>query len=313
MSIKVMTYVWEHSTHRGSALLLLLAIADMADDNGDCYPGVARLAKKTRMTERNTQKLLQSLAQSNELKIDYNQGTHTRSGYTNLYTVVLPTRGERQFTRRQKEVSQRSPVKAYEVNASSPVEVSQRSPKPSVEPSVKKEPSVKTTTTIARSSGSSGLSASPETSPAISQSPELPAQSELPASKVALPKEEKSSAKKEESPADANGAADDGLALVTKAYEANIGLVTAVLADEFKDALNDYPAAWIVEAIGIAVKAEKRFWKYVLGILKKWQRDGKDTPAPAGNATAPVPVSTGKQQYVTFAENPFSAPETVKG
>ncbi len=53
MSIKVASYTWEHSQHKGSALLLLLAIADHAhEDGGGAYPSIGTLAAKIRMTPR---------------------------------------------------------------------------------------------------------------------------------------------------------------------------------------------------------------------------------------------------------------------
>ena len=69
MSIKVMTAVWEYSAHKGSDLLLLLAIADHADDAGVAYPSVPNLARKTRMTDRNVQLRLRALSHSKELDI----------------------------------------------------------------------------------------------------------------------------------------------------------------------------------------------------------------------------------------------------
>jgi len=94
MSIKIMSQVWEHSKHKGSPLLLLLAIADHADDDGHAYPGVERLAKKIRMTKRNTQIILTKLAKSGELEIQRNQGLTTKKGRTNLYHVNVKPRGE---------------------------------------------------------------------------------------------------------------------------------------------------------------------------------------------------------------------------
>jgi hypothetical protein len=76
MSIKIMSHVWEHSQHKGGDLLLLLAIADHADDQGIAFPSVARLAKKTRMTERNIQLLLKRLLSSRELTIHLGEGPH---------------------------------------------------------------------------------------------------------------------------------------------------------------------------------------------------------------------------------------------
>ena len=68
MSIKVMSQVWEHSRHKGSTLLLLLAIADFADDSGMAFPSRPVLAKKIRMSERSVQRLRQELYDSGELR-----------------------------------------------------------------------------------------------------------------------------------------------------------------------------------------------------------------------------------------------------
>jgi hypothetical protein len=83
MSIKVMSYVWEHCTVGGTELLCLLAIADFADDKGAAYPSVATLAKKIRMSERNTHYLLGKLIQSGDLEIERGAGPYG----CNLYRV----------------------------------------------------------------------------------------------------------------------------------------------------------------------------------------------------------------------------------
>lgn len=57
-------------------------------------------------------------------------------------------------------------------------------------------------------------------------------------------------------------------------YEENIGPLTPLLADALKDAEQTYPADWIAEAIEIAVKKNKRNWKYVEAILKRWKVEG---------------------------------------
>ncbi len=57
-------------------------------------------------------------------------------------------------------------------------------------------------------------------------------------------------------------------------YEENIGPLTPILADALKDAEQTYPADWIAEAIEIAVKKNKRNWKYVEAILKRWKVEG---------------------------------------
>ena len=50
MSIKIMSWVWENSPYRGAQLLIHLAFADHADDNGVCWPGQTSIAAKCRCT-----------------------------------------------------------------------------------------------------------------------------------------------------------------------------------------------------------------------------------------------------------------------
>lgn len=69
MSIEIMSKVWSNSNHKGSSLLLLLAIADNANNKGEAYPGIDYLARKVRMSRRQTQRLVQELDQSNELAV----------------------------------------------------------------------------------------------------------------------------------------------------------------------------------------------------------------------------------------------------
>jgi DnaD/phage-associated family protein len=61
---------------------------------------------------------------------------------------------------------------------------------------------------------------------------------------------------------------------VFRLYEENIGPLTPLLADALKDAEQTYPVEWIAEAIEIAVKKNKRNWKYVEAILKRWKVEG---------------------------------------
>jgi hypothetical protein len=54
MSIRVMTAVWDHADVSGGDLLVLLAMADFAaDDGGQVYARQETLAAKSRMTDRN--------------------------------------------------------------------------------------------------------------------------------------------------------------------------------------------------------------------------------------------------------------------
>lgn len=51
MSIRFINYVWEESPYEGRKLLLHLALADFANDEGVCFPSLKTLAKKARCTD----------------------------------------------------------------------------------------------------------------------------------------------------------------------------------------------------------------------------------------------------------------------
>lgn len=50
-------------------------------------------------------------------------------------------------------------------------------------------------------------------------------------------------------------------------YEQNIGLITPIIADELKAALNLYSEGWVRDAITEAAKLNKRNWRYISKIL----------------------------------------------
>jgi hypothetical protein len=81
-----MSRVWEKSEHVGSNLLMLLAIADFADDDGNAYPAVATLARKCRTSQRNANLILARLKSSGELAIRLNEGPKG----VNRYQIQFP-------------------------------------------------------------------------------------------------------------------------------------------------------------------------------------------------------------------------------
>jgi len=62
---------------------------------------------------------------------------------------------------------------------------------------------------------------------------------------------------------------------IFKLYEENIGPLTPMIADALKDAEDLYEPEWIVDAIEIAVKNNKRNWRYCEAILKRWKEEGR--------------------------------------
>jgi DNA replication protein len=63
-------------------------------------------------------------------------------------------------------------------------------------------------------------------------------------------------------------------------YEENVGMITPMIADELKDAEQLYPASWIEDAFREAVSRNKRHWKYIEAILKRWDSEGREHGAP---------------------------------
>jgi DnaD/phage-associated family protein len=61
---------------------------------------------------------------------------------------------------------------------------------------------------------------------------------------------------------------------IFKLYEENIGPLTPLIADALKDAEKTYPPEWVAEALETAIKNNKRNWKYVEAILRRWKEEG---------------------------------------
>lgn len=89
MSVKISAKVWEWSQSEGTDRLVMLALSDFCDDDGVCYPGVARIAKKCRISERSVQRAFQSLTKLGELAIEQKAGIHTNGGATNRFILTL--------------------------------------------------------------------------------------------------------------------------------------------------------------------------------------------------------------------------------
>ena len=86
MSLRTMDRVWTHSRESGARLLLLLALADRADDDGFCWPGIDELARRARISRRQAQRVLVSLEESGEVYIVRGVGGR---GHTPRYVVTV--------------------------------------------------------------------------------------------------------------------------------------------------------------------------------------------------------------------------------
>lgn len=85
MSVKQIDRVWELSEHKGTDLLVLLALADFSNDEGVSWPSIETLARKTRVSERTIQRSITKCVNSGELRVRAQQGPNG----TNLYQLRL--------------------------------------------------------------------------------------------------------------------------------------------------------------------------------------------------------------------------------
>jgi len=58
-------------------------------------------------------------------------------------------------------------------------------------------------------------------------------------------------------------------------YEQNVGMLTPLIADELRQAEQEYPAEWIKDAIHEAVLQNIRKWSYIRAILENWRDKGR--------------------------------------
>ena len=65
-------------------------------------------------------------------------------------------------------------------------------------------------------------------------------------------------------------------------YEQNIGMLTPMIAEELREAEEQYPGEWIEDAIREAVNLNKRSWRYIVRILERWTTDGRDDDTQRG-------------------------------
>jgi hypothetical protein len=95
MSIRVMTNVWQNedvSQHR--ELIVLLALADFCDDDGVCFPSVPKIAKKSRMSERNAQRIIHLLCGKKWLEVLTEGGCRNGKNISNRYKILLGTEAD---------------------------------------------------------------------------------------------------------------------------------------------------------------------------------------------------------------------------
>jgi DNA-binding transcriptional regulator YhcF (GntR family) len=83
-----MSRIWEKAaTDDPSTLLVLLALADWANDEGICWPAIDSIAEKCRISSRTAQRIIKELEELGALKVSRKAGRN----HTNTYCLLVPT------------------------------------------------------------------------------------------------------------------------------------------------------------------------------------------------------------------------------
>lgn len=133
MSIRIMTAVWDSPCTEPHTLLLLLALADWCNEQGECWPSVPTLAKKSRQSERNCRLHLRRLETLEILDKLEGRGRH----HTNHYFLNLQNLQNLQQSLPPLQVSR---TQNLQVATSKPATIV--APEPSLDPSEERSPSV---------------------------------------------------------------------------------------------------------------------------------------------------------------------------
>ena len=101
-----MDRVWKASSYREERLLVLLALADWANDQGLCWPSYDQIAQKTRITRRGAIKITQHFIQEGVVevyKIGLGRGNRTQyllRGESGRWSVSTVPSAEKKGERR---------------------------------------------------------------------------------------------------------------------------------------------------------------------------------------------------------------------
>jgi DnaD/phage-associated family protein len=71
-------------------------------------------------------------------------------------------------------------------------------------------------------------------------------------------------------------ASGDTVESIFTLYEENVGSITPLIADDLKEAEEQYPHEWILAAFREAAELNKRNWRYIRRILERWETEGRD-------------------------------------
>lgn len=136
MSIKVMTMVWDSPVFSGNTKLIMLCLADYANDEGLCWPSIDSVARKCNVSRSTVKSQLRRLAEQGVLTAQRRKKTTddgSQTNDTNLYQIHV--------SELQKSLStegENNPRSKSDLGQNNAGGRAKSDPKPSLDPSVKR-------------------------------------------------------------------------------------------------------------------------------------------------------------------------------
>ena len=142
-----MSWVWENGPQSQAERFVLIALADFANDAGECWPSMASVARKTCMTERGAQKIIRRLEADGWIRTTTGGGRSACNSYT--LSLENPERHTGNETTKPRttfpEYRSETPNVSAETPNTGALNPEHGSPEPSrtvIEPSVRKNPPI---------------------------------------------------------------------------------------------------------------------------------------------------------------------------
>lgn len=147
MSIRLMSLVFGLKEPTGAARLVLLALADNANDEGVCWPSVETIARKAGIGVRWTQRIIRDLVESEYMALSI-RPVDGKKNETNIYTLNIQKLNDEQIKEGGVQTTHRVaytppsgwPTDHPEGGVETTERVAYRPPESSLEPSI--EPSI---------------------------------------------------------------------------------------------------------------------------------------------------------------------------
>jgi DnaD/phage-associated family protein len=272
MSIRVMAKVWQEAPVKANELLLLLAIADNANDAGWAWPGKEYLAGKIRVERRSVDRIANRLMEAGEMDIYHRVSeVNQDEDYTNAYHLK----------------------KYGDPGAQPPIDLRGKLGKKPLTPS----------------SGGDDTSVGGGMTPASGGDDTSVGGGMTPASGGDDTSVESSESSLEPSGNSSVETTTKQDVVVERpeifsVFEQNIGPLTPMIVDSLKDLVKDHTEAWVTDAIKEAVSRGARNLKYIEAILSNWRASGRDSKKSAANGKQPAaekPVAAPKNAALEAA------------